>query len=362
MSRASGAKVVWVVFFSDGSIGGQADAAHGEGFRDWGFEVVKIASFLLSHGAQFVYTADDAYNPSVDPRHPGLVFPLPGPGMFAAMMHKLMYPHGKSSVACAGKGGNKGGKYMMEQARRMLMEQGHSGSPDEIMMVGDRFDTDVRAGLSAKFLTCLVTSGCHGVEAQQYYRTNPAHFHASGVGDLVPPDSRATAREAVQSLEVSSQQQRASTFGPPSEGCTLEEAAANLQAWALQQSSLLERAGTPSTRTELRPLLRCYFDAIDVDGDGTVDGPELLRACEHLGMGHMLQYGGGDGDDDSSLVSALRAAQNKSADGSLRFEAFASVVESALAHCGFDARKAWKKAALTGLAARLGNAQKMFEA
>ena len=109
---------------ADGSIGGQADAAHGEGFRDWGFEVVKIASFLLSHGAQFVYTADDAYNPSVDPRHPGLVFPLPGPGMFAAMMHKLMYPHGKSSVACAGKGGNKGGKYMMEQARRMLMEQG----------------------------------------------------------------------------------------------------------------------------------------------------------------------------------------------------------------------------------------------
>ena len=32
-----------------------------------------------------------AFNPSFDPKHPGMVFPLPGPGMFAAMMMKLMY-------------------------------------------------------------------------------------------------------------------------------------------------------------------------------------------------------------------------------------------------------------------------------
>ena len=107
MSRASGGRVLWVVFFNDGSIGGDDESC---GFADWSFEVIKIASFLLSHGAQFVYTADDAYNPSMDPSHPGLVFPLPGPGMFAAMMRKLMFPHAKDRVACAGKGGNQGGR------------------------------------------------------------------------------------------------------------------------------------------------------------------------------------------------------------------------------------------------------------
>ena len=76
------------------------------GFDDWGFELVKTSGFLLSHGAHFVYTADDAYNPSADPNFPGMVFPLPGPGMFAEMMKKIMYPHGLNSFSCAGKGGN----------------------------------------------------------------------------------------------------------------------------------------------------------------------------------------------------------------------------------------------------------------
>jgi hypothetical protein len=117
-------------------VGGAAAGETGEpSFQDWSFEVIKIAGFLLSHGAQLVYTADDAYNPSIDSKHPGLVFPLPGPGMFAAMMRKLMYPAGSDAVACPGKGGNQGGKYMMERARQMLIEQGHDGDPAKIMMV-----------------------------------------------------------------------------------------------------------------------------------------------------------------------------------------------------------------------------------
>ena len=34
--------------------------------------------------------------------------------------------------------------------------------------------------------TCLVTSGCHGLESQEHFRTDPAHFYAGGVGELVP--------------------------------------------------------------------------------------------------------------------------------------------------------------------------------
>lgn len=52
---------VFVVLFSDGSI-----------TADWSFDVIKKASILLSHGAEFVCTAEDAFNPTSDG------FPLPG--------------------------------------------------------------------------------------------------------------------------------------------------------------------------------------------------------------------------------------------------------------------------------------------
>jgi len=37
------------------------------------------------------------------------------------------------------------------------------------MMVGDRFDTDVRGGVSVGILTCLVESGCHQYKLQPFY-------------------------------------------------------------------------------------------------------------------------------------------------------------------------------------------------
>lgn len=181
---------VFVVFFHDGSIGpGSASKCPSSGlpgFDDWGFEVVKAAGFLLSHGAHFVYTADDAFNPSCDKEFPGMVFPLPGPGMFAEMMKKIMYPHGRHAYSCAGKGGNVGSKYMMEKAVDMLVEQGHSGDRSRIMMVGDRFDTDVRGGLSVSLRTCLVETGCHTAACQRFYRADLACFCAASIGDLVP--------------------------------------------------------------------------------------------------------------------------------------------------------------------------------
>ena len=93
-------------------------------------------------GAQMVHTADDAFNPSLDPDFPGVLFPLPGPGMFAAAFRKLMHPN-TNVIACAGKGGDHGGTFMMEAARSMLQKQGHNGDRSKILMVGDRFDTDV---------------------------------------------------------------------------------------------------------------------------------------------------------------------------------------------------------------------------
>ena len=437
LGRASKSKAVWVVFFNDGEIG--SDAAGGaetESFSDWGFELIKLAGFLLSHGAQFIYTADDAYNPSVDPRHPGLVFPLPGPGMFAAMMRKLMYPHGKDCVACAGKGGNVGNTYMMERARQMLIAQGHSGDPEKICMVGgahgdahddahaharhpifslsltpllpcaftsllflhssrmyfplfsfffsslfsplsldlffspllilchpstplsaDRFDTDVRAGVGSGFLTCLVTSGCHTLDEQEHYRTDPAHFHASGVGDLVPAAARAAMPKEFFAAGYHGGGSGGSTFVAAANGpCSLQEAVSRLQTWVLLQSSSLARGSTAdgSSRDSLEPILKAFFVAIDEDGNGSVDEGEVRRACEQVGISQRHTGGGvGGAGRPSGILEALSVRAAVSADGKLTYDQFASAVTGALAECGFDARRQWRKLAVLNKHARL---------
>jgi ribonucleotide monophosphatase NagD (HAD superfamily) len=186
---------VFVVFFIDGSIAETADPSSGEaGVSDWSYETIQKAAFMCHAGAEFVYTADDAFNPSVDAEFPDMVFPLPGPGMFAAMMKTVMFPHGSARVACCGKGGNVGKTYMMEHAIKMLELQGHSGDRSRIMMIGDRFDTDIKAGCSVGIRTCLVESGCHTVDMQHLFTADAAvaDFYAKNVGGLVPASTSAT--------------------------------------------------------------------------------------------------------------------------------------------------------------------------
>ena len=59
-------------------------------------------------GADFIYTAEDSCNPSIDARYPGMTFPMPGPGMFVDMLKKSMPPGSSSRLYCSGKGGNVG--------------------------------------------------------------------------------------------------------------------------------------------------------------------------------------------------------------------------------------------------------------
>mmetsp|Transcript_9937 Transcript_9937/g.26436 ORF Transcript_9937/g.26436 Transcript_9937/m.26436 type:complete len:429 (+) Transcript_9937:196-1482(+) len=208
---AHGRAGVFVVHFTDGTVGKMVDPRTGQSsYSDWNYSVFRKSTYLLTHGAMFVYTADDAFNPSVDPDFPGMMFALPGPGMFAAAMRKVMYPAAASSdpdaaphsgatgsgelnadgefIACAGKGGNRGGQYMMQHALSMLRQQGHSGRLDEVMMVGDRFDTDIRGGQSVAIQRCLVESGCHSREMQRFFPNDRATFFADSVEQLVPRD------------------------------------------------------------------------------------------------------------------------------------------------------------------------------
>ena len=77
------------------------------GFADWSYDVIKKTSFLLSHGAHLIATAEDAFNPSTDN------MPLPGPGMFCAMFRALLHPSGGDRIHVCGKGGGQGSEHTM---------------------------------------------------------------------------------------------------------------------------------------------------------------------------------------------------------------------------------------------------------
>ena len=115
------------------------------------------------------------------------MYPISGPGA------RLV-----QAIFCCGKGGNKGGKYMMAAGIKLLKQQGFDGDNLHILMVGDRFDTDIAAGIMAGVRTCLVTSGCHQLDDQVAYPEFRPDFHAKSVADLVdlPSEAAAGAPEA----------------------------------------------------------------------------------------------------------------------------------------------------------------------
>jgi len=168
---------VAVVFFHDGPLAGDS----------WSYELIHATTILLSFGAEFIYTAEDPVNPSIDARYPDKVFPMPGPGMFVEMLRKAMPPLSKHRrMHCCGKGGNVGRRFMIERAIRMLQEQGHSGDRDTIMIVGDRFDTDIRAGVLAGIKSCLLESGAHSLALADEFPTDIPSFTCPSIADLVP--------------------------------------------------------------------------------------------------------------------------------------------------------------------------------
>jgi len=285
---------VFVVLFSDGSIKGNVDPTTGEeGFADWSFDVIKKAAYLLSHGAEFICSAEDAFNPQPD------AFPLPGPGMIAAMFRKLVYPLGKERFRVCGKGGREGATYLLERAIAMLRAQGHSGRREEILIVGDRFDTDIRAGVQAAIRTCLVESGCHCAALQKHYPADRAEFVASSVAELLPPSWYAHFR-AVADLN-----RRTKSFA----------GAPGLQTWMLGQGNLVYQACHPSDSLVLQ--LRSYFYAKDVRKRGLISTEDAALGLAQLGLapttprgGSATPRGGGGSRGVGGSVCSPRAADS----------------------------------------------------
>ena len=55
-----------------------------------------------------------------------------------------------------------------------------------MLIIGDRFDTDVRAGVRVGLRTCLVESGCHTAALQSFFPRDRADYVAANLGELLP--------------------------------------------------------------------------------------------------------------------------------------------------------------------------------
>ena len=133
--------------------------------RTYSFEGITRAIRLLERGARFIATNPDSTGPSPDG-------PLPATGSVAALISRATgvqpYFVGKPNPL------------MMRSALNRL--EAHSEST---VMVGDRMDTDVIAGIEAGLRTVLVLTGSTQAEEVSRYPYRPTKV-VDSIADLVP--------------------------------------------------------------------------------------------------------------------------------------------------------------------------------
>lgn len=132
--------------------------------RTYSFEAITTAIRLIDKGARFVATNPDATGPS----RQGL---LPAAGAVAALIEKAT---GKKPYFVG-----KPNPLMMRSALRAI--GAHSEST---LMIGDRMDTDIIAGLEAGLATILVLTGISTMDTVEQYPFRPSRIIDS-VADLV---------------------------------------------------------------------------------------------------------------------------------------------------------------------------------
>ena len=248
-----------------------------------------------------------------------------GPGMFCAMFRKLLHPLGAGRLHICGKGGEAGDTYMLEHAVSMLRAQGFTGERSRILIVGDRFDTDLKAGALAGIRTCLVESGCHSIGLQPHFPDAPASFVAASVADLIPPKRRASAWRRI-SFDVCSETMapaglRASPRALPrasprttaavadSAGVVAEAAeaeAAAEEAAAIKVVAAAEVAATPAASPAAPPAAASpALPPPSVSRQPSTDASQLLRSWQ-LGRGNLV-YSARSGAMHGSILLVLRS-------------------------------------------------------
>ena len=155
---------VCIALFSDGAIPDFCETAS------------RVAAWVR-HGAHLWCTSSDT---SLGTLQSGGL--RPGPGVFLYAVRSLVSD--SSRIRVVGKGGNDD-RGFADCAMRALRAQGYRGTNRRVMVVGDRFDTDVRIGRCYGWSTCLVESGCHTHDMHAtLFPSDVADAVASSVRDL----------------------------------------------------------------------------------------------------------------------------------------------------------------------------------
>ncbi|TWP50063.1 HAD family hydrolase [Lentzea tibetensis] len=132
--------------------------------RTYSFTAITKAIRLVEEGAKFIATNPDATGPSREGS-------LPATGAVAALISQAT---GREPYFVG-----KPNPLMMRSALRALGS--HSA---QALMIGDRMDTDVRAGLEAGLQTILVLSGISAASTAEMYPYRPTRVIDS-IADLV---------------------------------------------------------------------------------------------------------------------------------------------------------------------------------
>jgi len=123
--------------------------------RDFDFERLKKAATFVAAGARFVGTNPDKADPVEDGLEPAA----------GAILAALEAATGKTPFVVG-----KPNALMMLIARQQL-----GVSSSHTVMVGDRMDTDIVAGLEAGMTTCLVLSGVTRPHDLEHFAYRPDH-------------------------------------------------------------------------------------------------------------------------------------------------------------------------------------------
>ncbi|KAA2262945.1 HAD family hydrolase [Solihabitans fulvus] len=132
--------------------------------RTYSFTAITRAIRLVEEGAKFIATNPDATGPSREGS-------LPATGSIAALIERAT---GREPYYVG-----KPNPLMMRSALRALGT--HSANT---LMIGDRMDTDVRAGLEAGLQTILVLSGISARDTAELFPYRPTKI-AESIADLV---------------------------------------------------------------------------------------------------------------------------------------------------------------------------------
>lgn len=166
---------VCIAVFSDGAV------------DDYCATVTAVGAWV-SRGAHLWVTSLDS---SVAESVHGRVRRRPGPGVFVDAVRAVA----DVRVRAFGKGGAD--EALGRATMGLLQAQGFRGSSRQVMMVGDRFDTDVRTGGRNGWRTCLVESGCHTECDAALFPSDVADVIAVSLRDLADLPQDASVGEAI---------------------------------------------------------------------------------------------------------------------------------------------------------------------